>query len=104
MNNKPVGYSTWVEFQFKNLQYPWPRRLFRAMSSASGRDEFLKQFEAIVESVKQNRSKVSGSWGRLSRGFHNRETIATVKQQSQHYRDTIAIVLDALGVVVGAVK
>ena len=34
-------------------------------------------------------------------------TIAIVKQQSQywdHYRDTIVIVLDALGVVVGAVK
>jgi len=31
----------------------------RAMASASGREQFLKQFEQIVEGVKQNRTKVS---------------------------------------------
>ena len=36
---------------------------FRAMSSASNRDQFLKQFEQIVEGVKQNRAKVRSNWG-----------------------------------------
>jgi len=31
----------------------------RAMASVSGREQFLKQFELIVEGVKQNRTKVS---------------------------------------------
>jgi len=31
----------------------------RAMASSSGREQFLKQFEQIVEGVKQNRTKVS---------------------------------------------
>jgi len=29
------------------------------MASLSGREQFLKQFEQIVEGVKQNRTKVS---------------------------------------------
>lgn len=29
------------------------------MASSSGREQFLKQFEQIVEGVKQNRTKVS---------------------------------------------
>jgi len=33
--------------------------VIRAMASASGREQFLKQFEQIVEGVKQNRTKVS---------------------------------------------
>jgi len=33
--------------------------VFRAMASSSGREQFLKQFEQIVEGVKQNRTKVS---------------------------------------------
>jgi len=31
----------------------------RAMASSSGREQFLKQFEQIVEGVKQNRTKVN---------------------------------------------
>lgn len=30
----------------------------RAMASASGKEEFLKQFEAIVAGVKRNKTKV----------------------------------------------
>ncbi len=33
--------------------------LFRAMSSAANKEQFLKQFEQIVEGVKQNKNKVS---------------------------------------------
>jgi len=31
------------------------------MASSSGREQFLKQFEQIVEGVKQNKTKVSHS-------------------------------------------
>ena len=41
------------------------------MSSASGKDQFMKQFDAIVEGVKQNKVKVS-----------------TIKVQSNHLRMT----------------
>lgn len=30
----------------------------RAMASASGKEQFLKQFEAIIEGVKRNKEKV----------------------------------------------
>jgi len=33
--------------------------VIRAMASSSGREQFLKQFEQIVEGVKQNKTKVS---------------------------------------------
>jgi hypothetical protein len=33
--------------------------LHRAMSSASGKEQFMKQFDAIVDGVKQNKVKVS---------------------------------------------
>jgi Ethanolamine utilization protein EutJ (predicted chaperonin) len=32
---------------------------YRAMSSASGKEQFMKQFDAIVDGVKQNKVKVS---------------------------------------------
>jgi len=35
--------------------------VIRAMASSSGREQFLKQFEQIVEGVKQNKTKVSTS-------------------------------------------
>jgi len=35
--------------------------VIRAMASSSGREQFLKQFEQIVEGVKQNKTKVSHS-------------------------------------------
>lgn len=36
----------------------FPAVFNRAMASASGKEEFLKQFEAIVAGVKRNKAKV----------------------------------------------
>jgi hypothetical protein len=39
----------------------WCCLFLRAMSSASGKEQFMKQFDAIVEGIKQNKLKVSTS-------------------------------------------
>jgi hypothetical protein len=36
------------------------------MSSTSGKEQFMKQFDAIVEGIKQNKAKVSTSKNKTS--------------------------------------
>lgn len=57
-----------------------------AMASASGKEQFLKQFEAIVEGVKRNKSKVERrcAYEKNKRDTFSRQLVTLIEQQRKY--------------------